>query len=265
MTTYYAVLIEESPRRIFNIVKLHLSTERFNDPHLIMWQDRCAECAEFQKRKLIFSGFPSGWKSLNSVINDMWDKGYRYDREYYYCRKFYREMVQGKSMPENVAVISGDRIPRLLVQLKPLIAEKSFRPHFYTIADPEWITNFTARHAGTYEADKNGIPEFKPAPMESQYGIVMFEGDISKKNCRASFFDLCEKIDTVNTTVIVIVPGFFDELDSAVEVVRAGAVAILRKRADLLNCLGRVIDYSATAFRQSRNDKQDSGLNKEKS
>jgi hypothetical protein len=252
MTTYYAVLLEECPRRIFNIVKLNLPTEKFKD--LIMWQDRCAECAEFQKRRLGFSGFPSGWKSLDSVIHDMEDNGYRFDREYYFCRKFSREMVYPRIPPENTILISEESTPQLLDQLKPLMNEKNLKPRFYSMVDPNWIINFGEKHIGIYSPDKNGIPEFMAAPMGSQCGIVIFEGDISIRRSLNSFLELCAELDPINSTIIAIVPEHFNNLDFAIEAVRGGATTILRKGVDLLNRLSRVIDYSAPVSKQiSRN------------
>jgi hypothetical protein len=247
MITYYTILSEEHPRRLFNIMRLDLATNTFSDPILTTWLGRCHSSAEFQFRKLGFSGFLPEWKPPGQVISEMQNEGYIYDRDYYYCRAFFREMVQSLREPENVAIISEGRAPRLLDQLKPFIAEKNLRPYFYSIADPEWITEFTERHIGTYPPDKCGIPEFQPAPTDSQCGIMVCEGDISMKRCRSSFLGLFRELDVINTTVIVIVPKFFKDLDSAVEMARAGAGAVLRNDNDLLTKLNLNIDFSAPA------------------
>jgi hypothetical protein len=76
MIPYYAILSEELPRRLFNIMRLDLATNTFTDPVLTTWQDRCSFCSKFQFRRLRFSGFPAELESPAQVIRKMQDEGY---------------------------------------------------------------------------------------------------------------------------------------------------------------------------------------------
>jgi hypothetical protein len=246
MSLYYACLSEEHPRKLFNLLPLELTTDLFSDPVLTMWQERCTFCSEFQFRKLRFSGFPAEWKSPGQFISVMRDDGYVFDDKYFYCRKFLREMIQENYNPENLVIISEDRTQLLLNQLKPLANEKNLKLNFCSMADPDWLGYFRSKSVGTYEPNKNGIPEFKPVSMDSQCGILIFE--ISEKHHQASFLELCKELDTTNTTIIVVVPKIFNDLKIVVNLVQAGAVAVLRHNVGFFRKIIRVIDYSAPAL-----------------
>jgi hypothetical protein len=247
MIPYYLILSEEHPRRLFNIVRLELSSGTFCDPQITKWQDRCAFCAEFQFRKLGISGFLAEWKSPENVIKKMQNDGYILDRSYYFCRKFYRKAIPESSDLEQIAIISEDWMPQLVDQLNSLLIETRLQPHCYSINDPNWLRNFTSKHVGIYEPDTNGIPEFKNVARDKRCGIVIFNGDISERFYQKSFSDIYSELEVDNTTILVIVKESFNDIDSVVKAVRAGAVAVVRKGTNLLNDIRRVISYSAPA------------------